>query len=222
VLVLATAPPARLALAFTPAAYCGLAVLGLAVIASLVGVSLTTELIAAALGLMRATVGTDPVSCVPRSTFDASEWLDRIRAILVMHGPLAIIAPLAEQLGDGRKRRGEGTAHGLGSAGDLARDVGREPAEPGALVVWTCRSGDRTRSHAQHLMTCCPRSTSLLDGRIETGKQAGLPVMRDPRGLLELLRQVQIAVGTMILAGFLFAWLVSPWFLALPASPAPG
>jgi hypothetical protein len=33
---------------------------------------------------------------------------------------------------------------------------------------------------------------------------------------------VQIAVGTMILAGFLFAWLVSPWFLALPASPAPG
>jgi hypothetical protein len=41
-------------------------------------------------------------------------------------------------------------------------------------------------------------------------------VTRDPRAPLELQRQVQIAVGTMILAGFALAWLVSPWFLALP------
>jgi rhodanese-related sulfurtransferase len=95
-------------------------------------------------------------------------------------------------------------------------------AAPGMLVVLTCRSGDRTGSHAQRLMTRCPRGTSLLDGGIEAWKRAGLPVTRDPRAPLELLRQVQIAVGTMILAGFLLAWLVSPWFLALPAFAGAG
>jgi hypothetical protein len=44
----------------------------------------------------------------------------------------AVLAPLAQQPGDACERRGEGGAHGLGSAGDLARDVAREPAEPGA------------------------------------------------------------------------------------------
>jgi hypothetical protein len=44
----------------------------------------------------------------------------------------AVVAPLAEQLRDARKRRGEDGAHGLGGRGDLARDVAREPAEPSA------------------------------------------------------------------------------------------
>lgn len=95
-------------------------------------------------------------------------------------------------------------------------------AAPGTLVVLTCRSGDRTGSHAQRLMTRCPTGAALLDGGIEAWKRAGLPVTRDPRAPLELLRQVQIAVGTMILAGFGLAWLVSPWFLALPAFAGAG
>ena len=84
VLVLFTEPLARVALAFTPAAYCSLGVLGLSVVASLGGKSLIKGLISAILGLMIATVGTDPVSGVPRFTFDYPDLLGGIRPILVM------------------------------------------------------------------------------------------------------------------------------------------
>jgi putative tricarboxylic transport membrane protein len=99
VLVLATEPLARLALAFTPAAYFALAVLGLSVIASLAGGSLTKGLIGAGLGLMIATVGTDPVSGVPRFTFDSPDLLAGIRPILVMVGLFAV-AEMLVQIGE--------------------------------------------------------------------------------------------------------------------------
>jgi putative tricarboxylic transport membrane protein len=99
VLVLATEPLARVALAFTPAAYFALAVLGLSVIASLSGGSLLKGVIGAGLGLMIATVGTDPVSGVPRFTFDSPELLGGIRPILVMVGLFAV-AEMLVQIGE--------------------------------------------------------------------------------------------------------------------------
>lgn len=99
VLVAATEPLARVALAFTPPAYFALAVLGLSVIAGLAGKSLTKGLIAAALGLMVATVGTDPVSGVPRFTFGVPDLLGGIRPILVMVGLFAV-AEMLVQIGE--------------------------------------------------------------------------------------------------------------------------
>ena len=89
-LVLFTEPLARVALAFTPAAYFSLGVLGLSVVASLSGGSLIKGLIAAIIGLMIATVGTDPVSGVPRFTFGEPELLGGIRPIVVMVGLFAV------------------------------------------------------------------------------------------------------------------------------------
>ena len=62
VLVLATESLAKIALAFTPAAYFSLGILGLSVIAGLSGGSLLKGVIAALIGLMIAFIGTDPVS----------------------------------------------------------------------------------------------------------------------------------------------------------------
>ncbi len=97
VLVLATEPLAAVALAFTPPAYCALGILGLSVIASLAGGSLLRGLVAAFLGLMVATIGTDPVSGVPRFTFGSPELLGGIRPILVMVGLFAV-AEMLEQI----------------------------------------------------------------------------------------------------------------------------
>ncbi|MBL8806708.1 MAG: tripartite tricarboxylate transporter permease [Rhodospirillales bacterium] len=97
VLSTATEPLARVALAFTPPAYCALGILGLSVIASLSGGSLLKGLIAAFMGLMVATVGTDPVSGVPRFTFGHAELLGGIRPILVMVGLFAV-AEMLEQI----------------------------------------------------------------------------------------------------------------------------
>jgi len=90
VLVLFTEPLARVALAFTPPAYFALGMLGLSVIASLSAGSLVMGLIAAVVGLMIATVGTDPVSGVPRFTFGSPDLLGGIRPILVMVGLFAV------------------------------------------------------------------------------------------------------------------------------------
>jgi putative tricarboxylic transport membrane protein len=97
VLVLATEPLARVALAFTPPAYFALGILGLSVIASLSGGSLLRGLIGAFLGLMVATIGTDPVSGVPRFTFGSAELLGGIRPILIMVGLFAV-AEMLEQI----------------------------------------------------------------------------------------------------------------------------
>ncbi len=90
VLVLFTEPLARVALAFTPPAYFALGVLGLSVIASLSSGSLVMGLISGVLGLMIATVGTDPVSGVSRFTFGSPDLLAGVRPILIMVGLFAV------------------------------------------------------------------------------------------------------------------------------------
>jgi putative tricarboxylic transport membrane protein len=89
-LFLLAEPLSRIALAFTPPAYFALGVLGLSVIASLSQASLLKGLIAGVLGLMIATVGTDPVTGQTRFTFDRPELLSGIPALLVMVGLFAV------------------------------------------------------------------------------------------------------------------------------------
>ena len=89
-LVLLTRPLANLALRFTPMSYFALGVLGLSVIASLAGASMLKGLGAGLLGLMVATVGSDPISGVPRFTFGQGDLLDGIAPILVMVGLFAV------------------------------------------------------------------------------------------------------------------------------------
>ena len=89
-LVMLTKPLASVALFFTPPAYFSLGVLGLSVIASLSSGSLIKGLMAGVIGLMIATVGTDPVSGVSRFTYGAPELLGGIPFILVMVGVFAV------------------------------------------------------------------------------------------------------------------------------------
>lgn len=96
VLVLATESLAKVALAFTPAAYFSLGILGLSVIAGLSGASLLRGVIAASIGLMIAFVGSDPVSGVPRFTFESADMLGGVKPILVMVGLFAVTEMLVQ------------------------------------------------------------------------------------------------------------------------------
>ena len=96
VLVLATESLAKVALAFTPAAYFSLGILGLSVIASLSGGTLLKGLIAACLGLMIAFIGSDPVSGVSRFTFGSSDLLDGVKPIIIMVGLFAVTEMLVQ------------------------------------------------------------------------------------------------------------------------------
>lgn len=106
-LVLATEHLAKVALAFTPAAYFSLGVLGLSVIAGLSGGSLLKGIIAACVGLMLAFVGTDPVSGVARFTFGSPDLLDGIKPILIMVGLFAVTEMLV-QVGEPSWGRADG------------------------------------------------------------------------------------------------------------------
>lgn len=89
-LVLLTEPLSRVALLFKPTSYCALGILGLSIIASVSGGSLLKGLIAATVGVMVATVGTDPISGVGRFTFGLPELLAGVKPILVMVGLFAM------------------------------------------------------------------------------------------------------------------------------------
>jgi putative tricarboxylic transport membrane protein len=96
VLALATGPLARVALAFTAPAYFALGILGLSAIAGLSGKSLVKGAFAAVLGLMIATIGTDPVSGVPRFSFDSPDLLNGVRPIVIMVGLFAVTELIAQ------------------------------------------------------------------------------------------------------------------------------
>jgi putative tricarboxylic transport membrane protein len=102
-LVALTEPLARVALAFTPMSYFALGVLGLSIIASLSSRSLLKGLASGLLGLIVATVGSDPISGVPRFTFGRPELLDGIAPILVMVGLFAV-SELLYQAGSTARR----------------------------------------------------------------------------------------------------------------------
>ncbi len=89
-LVLLSEPLANVALSFTPPAYFALGVLGLSVIATLSGDSLIKGFISALIGLMIATIGTDPVTGMTRFTFGNSDLLSGIQPILIMVGLFAV------------------------------------------------------------------------------------------------------------------------------------
>lgn len=89
-LIFFTEPLAKVALAFSFPAYFALGILGLSVIASLSDGSLIKGLMAGIVGLMIATIGTDPLSGVSRFTFEESDLLGGIPFILVMVGLFAV------------------------------------------------------------------------------------------------------------------------------------
>ncbi len=89
-LILLSGPLASVALAFTPPAYFALGVLGLSVIATLSGESLIKGFISALLGLMVATIGTDPVAGSNRFTFGSADLLSGIAPVMIMVGLFAM------------------------------------------------------------------------------------------------------------------------------------
>lgn len=89
----------------------------------------------------------------------------------------------------------------------------------GGPLVFHCRSGARTNSNAQRLARKAGGEGEcyLIEGGLDAWKKAGLPVELDRSRPVDLMRQVQIAAGSMAAVGTLLGVLVSPWFLVVPA-----
>lgn len=90
ILVSLTKVLAGFALLFTPPSYFALAVLGLSIVAAVSEGSLIKGLMAACLGLAIATVGSDPMTAIPRFTFDRVELYSGVKPILILIGVFAV------------------------------------------------------------------------------------------------------------------------------------
>jgi rhodanese-related sulfurtransferase len=91
-------------------------------------------------------------------------------------------------------------------------DLGDAPA-----VIYHCRSGMRTDANAAQLAAASPCEAYLLEGGIEAWRAAGLPVITDAKAPLEIMRQVQITAGLLVLLGVIGALTVTPWLIGLSA-----
>jgi putative tricarboxylic transport membrane protein len=81
---------ARAAIHFGPADYFALYILAFATIGGIAGVDPRKTLLSALIGLMLATVGLDPISGVPRYTFDSFNLYDGVEPIVALVGLFAI------------------------------------------------------------------------------------------------------------------------------------
>jgi rhodanese-related sulfurtransferase len=85
------------------------------------------------------------------------------------------------------------------------------------LIVFQCSSGNRSREACARVDVVGGERSRHLAGGIAAWKAAGLPVERDEKAPLPLMRQVQITAGSLVLLGALLASLVHPGFIALSA-----
>ena len=83
-------------------------------------------------------------------------------------------------------------------------------------VIFHCQSGKRTQNAATKLSAiAAPAQVWLLEGGIDGWKAAGLPVAKDSSQPLPLMRQVQIAAGSLALLGVILGYSVSSAFFLL-------
>lgn len=84
------------------------------------------------------------------------------------------------------------------------------------ILIFHCRSGARTKSNAARLEAFAGGCEAyLVEGGLDAWKKAGLPVTLDRRQPIDLMRQVQIVAGSLVLIGVLLGALVTPVFYAL-------
>lgn len=87
--------------------------------------------------------------------------------------------------------------------------------EPNADVIFTCRSGMRTAGACDRLAARVNGDAFVLNGGLDAWTKAGLPVETNADAPMEIMRQVQIAAGSLVLIGVILGFLVAPAWFAL-------
>lgn len=87
----------------------------------------------------------------------------------------------------------------------------------GRDVIYTCRTGNRTGANCVRLAARVPGEAFVLDGGLDAWKAEGLATRTDRSQPIELMRQVQMTAGGLILIGGVLGLLVHPAFWGLAA-----
>jgi rhodanese-related sulfurtransferase len=87
---------------------------------------------------------------------------------------------------------------------------------PGTPIYVFCQAGERAAKAIEQLERAGCDDCVLVEGGTQAWIAAGLPVHRSERKILPIMRQVQIVVGSLAIAGAGLALAVNPWFAILP------
>lgn len=90
------------------------------------------------------------------------------------------------------------------------------------IAVFHCQKGQRTQMAAERLLATVFKEAYALEGGLDGWKQAGLPVHLDRKVPISIMRQVQIAAGSLVVLGAVLAAVLSPWFLLLSGGVGAG
>lgn len=90
-------------------------------------------------------------------------------------------------------------------------------ASGGGDVAFHCKSGMRTTTNCARLAAHVEGPAFMLDGGLDAWKRAGLAVKQKAGAPIELMRQVQIVIGLLVLTGLALTLMVHPYFIAIPA-----
>jgi len=82
------------------------------------------------------------------------------------------------------------------------------------IIVLHCAGGQRSQQ-AAHKARQAGLEVVELEGGLAGWKKAALPTIVNPRSPIPVMRQVQIATGSLVALGTVLGWLLSPWFLIL-------
>jgi rhodanese-related sulfurtransferase len=84
------------------------------------------------------------------------------------------------------------------------------------VLILHCRSGARTKGNAPKLAAASQTCDAyILEGGLDAWRKAGLPVALDRKQPIEIMRQVQIAAGSLVLIGVLLVAFVAPAYYLL-------
>jgi rhodanese-related sulfurtransferase len=86
----------------------------------------------------------------------------------------------------------------------------------GQRVILVCRSGQRAEHAAKKLAAAGSMDLFVLRGGLQAWEATGLPVIRG-QGVMALDRQVRIAIGILVLAGWALGQWVHPGFFGICA-----
>lgn len=110
----------------------------------------------------------------------------------------------------------------------LARNLPLSSLKAGTMVstaqtvIFHCKSGTRTRGCIPVLSQVASGKIHVLDGSTDAWRKDGLPLLTDTRQPMEMMRQVQIAAGSLVLLGAVLGFAVAPAFYALSAAVGAG
>lgn len=99
---------------------------------------------------------------------------------------------------------------------DLKAQVDEASTKSNATLYITCQGGARARQAAERLIDVGFHNVALVEGGTQAWDRAGLPMKRCGN-TISLERQVQIAVGSLIVLKVVFGFTVHELFFALSA-----